>query len=704
MSGLSFGSYYPMKDIDVETASFVCLPITSNKSGMKLLASNDLYLRYLTEYGSIPGWVNYGIFYVLWVIIRFQYEELHINDGAIGEIGVHAGKLTSYLYLLRHLNKKQKLFAIDVFGKKELNIDKSGDGDRKVFLSYIQRYANVTADEVNIYEGSSLDLNSDFSKNLEAQRWWQTTIKRDRGCQLVSIDGGHTTLTTYSDMCVISNSLVDGGVVMVDDIDNPGWLGVRDGVSKFLCETSNYFNIRENLDLTEAATKNVYEPDFNYSCRIVKATMKTMKFGCNCYRLAPFLKYDNKLFLTTPNYYAHYVHLLKKINENGTNLIAFNKLRYTVGNIPVWADSELKKVDIFDKLVDDSLVSISVLAVRSRLLCSAACNQIPSCRIFDYDSNSQCYRHFESDLTNGSHGLSVSPKSIVGILMLSTSLFTPLCNQSCGSCPENRYQLCSLSTNTCQCPAKTYSNGSMCALQLFQNMTCNQIDVCRIDLNLSYAIDCYCATSTTSNVITAVGSCNGSCTEVLSKDLTTLHVQAGIFVSSNGTLYVADGLPVNKIFALEPNQQIVWSSNATIPPSGITGSCALNKLSGPNNFAFDSFGNIYISSSLCHLVAQWALNATNGTLVTGSPLGTLGSTNLLLNQPYGLALYESLSILYVSNRNNNRIQKFILGNLTGVTIAGGNDAGSASNQLYRPTTIILPHNNSELYICDTSNN
>ncbi|CAF4920448.1 unnamed protein product, partial [Rotaria socialis] len=341
---------------------------------------------------------------------------------------------------------------------------------------------------------------------------------------------------------------------------------------------------------------------------------------------------------------------------------------------------------------------------RSRLLCSAACNQIPSCRIFDYDSNSQCYRHFESDLTNGSHGLSVSPKSIVGILMLSTSLFTPLCNQSCGSCPENWYQLCSLSTNTCQCPAKTYSNGSMCALQLFQNMTCNQIDVCRIDLNLSYAIDCYCATSTTSNVITAVGSCNGSCTEVLSKNLTTLHVQAGIFVSSNGTLYVADGLPVNKIFALEPNQQIVWSSNATIPPSGITGSCALNKLSGPNNFAFDSFGNIYISSSLCHLVAQWALNATNGTLVTGSPLGTLGSTNLLLNQPYGLALYESLSILYVSNRNNNRIQKFILGNLTGVTIAGGNDAGSTSNQLNRPTTIILPHNNSELYICDTSNN
>ncbi|CAF2043978.1 unnamed protein product [Rotaria magnacalcarata] len=198
-------------------------------------------------------------------------------------------------------------------------------------------------------------------------------------------------------------------------------------------------------------------------------------------------------------------------------------------------------------------------------------------------------------------------------------------------------------------------------------MTCNKIDVCRIDLNLSCAIDCYGATSTTSNVTTAVGSCNGSCTEILSENLTTLHVQAGIFVASNGTLYVADGLPVNKIFTLEPNQQIgqplitfadwptfiyvenktsniyttvrnlnslqAWPSNATIPPSGITGSCTLNKLSELDNFVFDSFGNF-----------------------------------------------------------------------TGVTIAGGNGAGSASNQLNRPTTVILSHNNSELYICDTYNN
>ncbi|CAF1989763.1 unnamed protein product, partial [Rotaria magnacalcarata] len=38
---------------------------------------------------------------------------------------------------------------------------------------------------------------------------------------------------------------------------------------------------------------------------------------------------------------------------------------------------------------------------QSRLLCSAACNQNPSCRTFDYDSSSHRCRLFEADLTNG---------------------------------------------------------------------------------------------------------------------------------------------------------------------------------------------------------------------------------------------------------------------------------------------------------------
>ncbi|CAF4029158.1 unnamed protein product, partial [Rotaria magnacalcarata] len=128
---------------------------------------------------------------------------------------------------------------------------------------------------------------------------------------------------------------------------------------------------------------------------------------------------------------------------------------------------------------------------RSRLLCSAACSQNPSCRIFDYDSSSHRCRLFEADLTNGAIIVTASQTSIVGSMILSAPLYASMYNQSCSACLENRYQTCSSTTNTCQCPRNSYWNGSMCPLQLFANATCSQIDACRSDLNLSCIINSY---------------------------------------------------------------------------------------------------------------------------------------------------------------------------------------------------------------------
>ncbi|CAM4781377.1 unnamed protein product [Rotaria magnacalcarata] len=110
---------------------------------------------------------------------------------------------------------------------------------------------------------------------------------------------------------------------------------------------------------------------------------------------------------------------------------------------------------------------------QSRLLCSAACSQNPSCRTFDYDSSSHHCRLFEADLTNGTILAMAFQMSLVG------------------TCQENRYQTCSSITNTCQCPGNSYWNGSMCPLQLFENAACSQIDACRSDLNLSCIINSY---------------------------------------------------------------------------------------------------------------------------------------------------------------------------------------------------------------------
>jgi hypothetical protein len=311
----------------------------------------------------MSGWTTFETFYVVWFFVQFQYKYLHKVDGAIGEIGVYQGGLTSYLYLMRHRNKRQKMFAVDIFAKKALNIDATSNGNRNQFLQNVQYYANVSIDELIIYEGSSLDLNSLLSNNNKAQRFWSTKLG-ERSCQLVSIDGGHTTLLTYSDLCLISNSLVDGGIVMVDDIDNPEWLGVRDGVAQFLAETSVVFTGSNDPELAATLNKRLTIPSFNVSCRIVEATRKITNIKPRCSRLIPILHYANKLYLTTPNYYPHYIEFLKKFNKKDTSFIRYDTLRLTAGNVPIWSDSTTKNRKNLDQIVKSLLLTELVTATQ----------------------------------------------------------------------------------------------------------------------------------------------------------------------------------------------------------------------------------------------------------------------------------------------------------------------------------------------------
>ena len=240
------------------------------------------------------------------------------------------------------------------------------------------------------------------------------------------------------------------------------------------------------------------------------------------------------------------------------------------------------------------------------------------------------------------------------------------------------------------------------------------------------------------NVTTVAGSCNGFCNETLSGNLTTLHTQGGIFVSNNRTLYVGDGSPINALFAFEPNnltgqrimsfsnwpayifmdtltsmvyvtvfylhQVKIWPSNKTIPPNTNISSCAMSFLSHPTGITVDSSGNVYVANKFCHWITKWAPNAANATLIVGSPSGALGNDSTHLHEPYGLFLDQNHSLLYVADRQNHRIQKFVLGNSTGVTVAGGNGLGSASNQLNNPTVIYVSHHDGSYYICDYLNN
>lgn len=148
--------------------------------------STQQYSQYLQEYQTqIDGWFSREILYAIWILTRYQYDHLNVV-GAIGEIGVHHGKFTCFLFLMRRY-REQTLFAVDVFDNQALNKDGSGRGQKDLFLNNIRKYADVHRNEVALYAGSSLDLNPVFSADSPQVTWWKDAIVGERSIQLVSV-------------------------------------------------------------------------------------------------------------------------------------------------------------------------------------------------------------------------------------------------------------------------------------------------------------------------------------------------------------------------------------------------------------------------------------------------------------------------------------------------------------------------------------
>ena len=91
---------------------------------------------------------------------------------------------------------------------------------------------------------------------------------------------------------------------------------------------------------------------------------------------------------------------------------------------------------------------------------------------------------------------------------------------------------------------------------------------------------------------------------------------------------------------------------------------------------------------------------TTGITVAGI-LNKAGPANNTLFNPFDVAL-DYANNLYVADRHNNRIQKFLFGSLMGQTIAGNTTADSTPTQLYYPSGVAVD-SNQNIYISDSYN-
>jgi VCBS repeat-containing protein len=191
----------------------------------------------------------------------------------------------------------------------------------------------------------------------------------------------------------------------------------------------------------------------------------------------------------------------------------------------------------------------------------------------------------------------------------------------------------------------------------------------------------------TEGVIVAGGNGQGS-------NANQLRSPRTLFVDSAGNIYIND----------EGNHRIQkWEPGGTIGITVAGGNGAgsnPNQLNNPQSFFVDSIGNIYVSDYNNHRIQKWTVGATSGVTVAGG--NSEGSAANQLNRPSDLH-FDTLGNLFIADSNNHRIMKWTPGATEGVIVAGGNGQGSNTNQLNYPYNFYIDIGGNILYIHDSSN-
>ena len=86
-----------------------------------------------------------------------------------------------------------------------------------------------------------------------------------------------------------------------------------------------------------------------------------------------------------------------------------------------------------------------------------------------------------------------------------------------------------------------------------------------------------------------------------------------------------------------------------------------SQLNGPISITLSKKSNaLYIADKDNNRVQLWYLNGSEGVTIAGSPTGMSGTTAFTLNIANHVALNANETRLFISDRNNNRIQRFQL--------------------------------------------
>jgi sugar lactone lactonase YvrE len=138
-------------------------------------------------------------------------------------------------------------------------------------------------------------------------------------------------------------------------------------------------------------------------------------------------------------------------------------------------------------------------------------------------------------------------------------------------------------------------------------------------------------------------------------------------------------------------------NKGTLVAGGNGAGAALNQLQSTIFLFVDREQTVYVSDKSNHRVMKWIKDAKEGTVVVGGQ----GSGLKQLTNPNGLFV-DSLGTLYVADMENQRVISWPKGAKQGTVIVGANGQGAGTNQLCYPRGLSFDRHGN-LYVVDQCN-